>query len=113
MLEAHNDSVNALAVLSDDILISGSCDSTILLWNLTTLNLTKTLRGHSDCVNSIVLISKSLLLSGSSDLTVKLWDLTKMNTKLTLNVSSIVLALAYDTLTHYSVMVIWFGLYAF
>ena len=66
-----------------------------------TLNLTKTLRGHSDCVNSIVLISKSLLLSGSSDLTVKLWDLTKMNTKLTLNVSSIVLALAYDTLTRY------------
>ena len=58
------------------LLYSGSQDSTIRLWDVTTGQL-KSLQSHIGVVSSLAL-SGSLLVSGSYDKTVKLWDAGSM-----------------------------------
>ena len=45
-LIGHTDLVNSLVQLEKDVLVSGSCDTTIKLWNLTTMQLISTLNNH-------------------------------------------------------------------
>ena len=46
--------VKSLALLRDDVLASGACDSTIRIWNLSTAVNAKNLTGQQGCVNSLV-----------------------------------------------------------
>lgn len=90
-LTGHSNSVNCVAISSDgQLLVSGSEDSTINLWNFTTEEQVSpspriTLTGHSQGVKSIAISwDGQTLVSGSADKTIKVWDLGTGELKLTL-----------------------------
>lgn len=58
-----------------DILISGSNDSKIRLWNLKNGSIIKTLTGHTRNVRCLLLYDKNTLISGSDDKTIRIWNL--------------------------------------
>lgn len=58
------------------VLASGSRDSTIKLWSLSTGQLLQTLQGHSTWVNAVAFDrTGQVLASGSGDKTIKLWSI--------------------------------------
>nr|WP_290225862.1 serine/threonine-protein kinase [Trichocoleus desertorum] len=76
-LTGHSSWVMSLAISSrKQILVSGSLDDTLKIWNLQTGNLIRTLPGHLKAVNSVAISPDGqLLVSGSDDTTVKIWNL--------------------------------------
>ena len=74
----HSGSVNSVAISPDgQILVSGSDDNTITIWDLSTGQELRTLTGHSDSVNSVVISPDGqTVVSGSSDKTIKIWQLS-------------------------------------
>src|SRR5437667_298998 len=68
-------SVNALTVLPDGRLASGSFDTTIKLWDIESGTCAATLSGHSYYVDALTVLPDGRLASGSSDKTIKLWDI--------------------------------------
>jgi WD40 repeat protein len=77
-LTGHSNSVNSVAISPDgQILVSGSDDNTIKIWQLSTGQELRTLTGHSDSVNSVVISPDGqTVVSGSSDKTIKIWQLS-------------------------------------
>jgi WD40 repeat protein len=73
-LTGHGSTVNALAVLPDGRLASGSGDHTIKLWDPATGSCAATLKGHSYQVTALAVLPGGGLASGSGDGTIKLWD---------------------------------------
>jgi len=77
-LIGHTDLVNSLVQLEKDVLVSGSCDRTIKLWNLTTMQLISTLTNHNGCINALLNVKLNdnitYLISGSEDKTVNIWS---------------------------------------
>jgi WD40 repeat protein len=75
-LEGHTDEVNSVAFSSDGLLIvSGSDDKTVRIWNVLSGAVVHTLRGHTNWVTSVAFSSDSLrIVSGSDDCTVRIWD---------------------------------------
>ena len=62
--------------LKNNILATGSADSTINCYNLTNGNQTHAFKGHSGVVSTVKLHPlKNLLVSGSNDNTIRVWDL--------------------------------------
>jgi WD40 repeat protein len=76
-LMGHSHIVRALAISADGkLLISGSWDQTIKVWQLETGKLIRTLKGHRDRVYAIALSpDEQIIASGSADKTIKLWHL--------------------------------------
>ena len=77
-LQGHSQPVRSLAITPDgEILMSGSDDNTIKLWQLATGEEIGTLRGHSKTVSAIAISADGeILASGSEDKTIKLWQLS-------------------------------------
>jgi WD40 repeat protein len=73
----HNDSVNAI-VLYETILISGSSDETIRLWNTTTYTEIRTPLLANNSVEFLKIISKDLLVSGLDNGQILFWNITKL-----------------------------------
>ncbi|MEC4817515.1 MAG: WD40 repeat domain-containing protein [Scytonema sp. PMC 1069.18] len=73
----HSHIVRSLAVSTDGkILVSGSRDKTIKIWQLETGELIRTLKGHRDGVYAIALSPDGqIIASGSADKTIKLWHM--------------------------------------
>lgn len=75
-IECHDDSVTAVVFSPDGKHVaSSSIDKTIKLWDTSTGNLQKTLKGHGGYVRTVVFSPDSKKIASSShDATVKLWD---------------------------------------
>ena len=73
-LEGHTDWVQALCLLPDGRLASGSKDNTIRLWDVATGAETARLEGHTNGVQALCLLPDGRLASGSWDNTIRLWD---------------------------------------
>ncbi|MEG4874341.1 WD40 repeat domain-containing protein [Microcoleus sp. AT3-A2] len=77
-LRTFNDSadIEALAMSPDgSMLISGSCDNTIKIWDLRTGQLMRTLEGHKSILTCITLSPDGqTLVSSSWDTTFKIWE---------------------------------------
>lgn len=75
LLTGHNHSVRAIAA-HQDTLVSGSYDSTVRVWKISTGETLHRLTGHAMKVYSVVLDHKrNRCLSGSMDNSVKVWSL--------------------------------------
>ncbi|MBD2665947.1 WD40 repeat domain-containing protein [Richelia sinica] len=76
-LTGHSHVVNSLAISADaKILVSGSRDKTVRIWNLESGELLQTLKGHRDGVYAVALCpNEQIIASGSADKTIKLWHL--------------------------------------
>lgn len=74
-LTGHTNSVVSVAISPDgQMLVSGSGDSTIKVWNLSTGKEMRTLIGHTDGVGSVVISPDGqTLVSASGDSTIKVW----------------------------------------
>ena len=68
--------IYALAILSNDLIASGSGDTTIKVWNSTTFQLVATLKGHTNYVFSLAVLPNGNLVSGGWDTMIKVWNLT-------------------------------------
>lgn len=78
IFKGHSGPVTSL-VLHDNgrILITGSWDQTIRVWNTQTKEVISSTAAHTDFVKGLFIIpSLNLLVSGSSDKTVRFWDLS-------------------------------------
>ena len=73
-LEGHGGPVNALALLPDGLLASGSDDKTIRLWDLNTRQETARLHGHRAGVTALAVLLDNRLASGSIYGIIRLWD---------------------------------------
>lgn len=74
-LQGHTSSVRAIAA-HEDTLVSGSYDSSVRVWKISTGESVHQLRGHIQKVYSVVLDHKrKRCISGSMDNTVKIWSL--------------------------------------
>ena len=77
ILSGHTDFVRSLAFsLDGKLLVSGSEDRTINLWDIQTGGVVKTFHGHTDYVISVsISLDQTTIASGSEDRTVRLWDI--------------------------------------
>ncbi|TKA68597.1 hypothetical protein B0A55_08911, partial [Friedmanniomyces simplex] len=74
-LSGHHNSVRAIAA-HGDTLVSGSYDTTVRVWKISTGELVHRLQGHTQKVYSVVLDhTRSRCISGSMDNLVKVWDI--------------------------------------
>ncbi len=70
----HPGEANALAVLSDGRVVSGSSDGRIRMWDVESGEALQTLEGHSSEVNAVAVLDSYCVVSGSSDRTLRVWD---------------------------------------
>ena len=76
-LKGHSSDVNSVTFTPDgQMLVTGSDDLTIKLWNLTTKQEIRTFKGHSSYIYAIAISPDGqTIASGSADKTIKLWNL--------------------------------------
>jgi WD40 repeat protein len=95
VLQGHTRQVNALAILPDSKLASGSTDCTVRVWDTRDGTCLLTLSGHSKPVHALAALPGGHLASGANDKTVVMWDLVSGTRVRTLTGhSACVLALA-------------------
>jgi len=76
ILKGHTHFVKVITALNKTILASGSCDNTIILWDILLFKQINNLTGHTGCINALISIPyghSNLLISGSSDSKIKVW----------------------------------------
>ena len=73
----HHGVIKAIAITSDDqLIVSGSTDKTIKVWEMGSGQLLHSLEGHINSINALAITPDSKrLVSGSSDNTIKVWNL--------------------------------------
>ena len=71
---SHKSFITSLVLLKNGDLASGSEDSTIKIWNITTGQVKQTFRGGSG-VYCLAVLNNDLLASGSADNTIRIWNI--------------------------------------
>ncbi|CAM0142394.1 hypothetical protein VKS41_002109 [Umbelopsis sp. WA50703] len=75
ILSGHTDGVMCLQFCdTSNILVTGSYDKTVRIWNLETGEVVRVLTGHSRCVRALQ-FDDAKLVTGSMDHTLKIWSL--------------------------------------
>jgi WD40 repeat protein len=78
VIDAHDSATHAIAFAASPkgpILVSGSADRTVKLWNLDTLDTVRRYRGHSDFVTSVAIANGgATYASGGLDGSIRLWS---------------------------------------
>ncbi|NEO28240.1 MAG: PQQ-binding-like beta-propeller repeat protein, partial [Kamptonema sp. SIO4C4] len=74
-LVGHSSDVTAVAVTPEGLVISGSLDKTLKVWNIETGKELRTLIGHSSDVTAVAVTPEGQVISGSGDNTLKVWDM--------------------------------------
>lgn len=95
----HSQSVTTLAISADDkVLISGSRDRNLKIWNAASGQLIKTLPAvHGDSISSVQISPKlKYFASGSSDKYIKVWDYSNYQNIINFHHPGIVTALTID-----------------
>ena len=68
--------------VSTTLLASGGYENTARIWDVTSGQCKKTLKGHKDTIWGLDVLNSNVLVSGSADQTIKMWDIsTGRNTK--------------------------------
>jgi len=77
VLTAHTACVNSATFSTDGtLLVSGSDDSTVRLWDVQTGGFVQTFHGHTNDVLSVSISANcTMIASGSRDTTIRLWDI--------------------------------------
>lgn len=80
ILELHRAAVNAVAISPNgQLVVSGSSDKTLRIWNPVTGRSLHTLEGHTAAINAVAISPDGqLIVSGSSDKTLRVWDLESL-----------------------------------
>ena len=73
VLRGHDDCVLAVSVLADGRAITGSCDHTARVWDLSSGTCEMVLRGHDNWLEAVSALADGRALTASSDGTVKVW----------------------------------------
>lgn len=61
--------------MSTKLILSGSADKTVKIWNYETYELVQALRGHTETINSIVYIPYTrYIVSSGCDKNIKIWN---------------------------------------
>lgn len=80
LLEGHTDSVSSVALGrlgESEVVVSGSFDETVRIWDVSTGKELQLLEGHTGWVNSVALgrvEGRDVVVSASNDRTVRIWD---------------------------------------
>ena len=74
LIDHHTSRVNALAVLPNGTVVSGSWVDTLKVWDVEQGKCLKTLEGHKNSVLALAVLPNGTVVSGSSDWTLKVWD---------------------------------------
>ena len=69
----HSGPVTSIALLRDDLLLTGSWDKRVGVWNKAASKLDRFLEGHADFVKTVA-THAGRVLSGSSDTTIRVWN---------------------------------------
>ena len=78
-LKGHKNSVSSIAISRDGrLLVSGSIDQSIKIWNIQESIIKETLKGHKGAVISVIISAdNSFIVSGSDDTTVMLYRISE------------------------------------
>ena len=96
-LKAHNNWVKSICQFNSQILLSGSDDRKIRIWNLN-LELLEELEGHEHSVRAFCKIDDNYFASGGFDNTIKIWDFNKKEciNSLKGHISNVICIIKYD-----------------
>ena len=70
----HKEWIRCLCPISNNILASGSYDTTIKIWNIEDRSIMSTLSGHTETVSVLCYVKEGVFVSGSFDKSLIIWS---------------------------------------
>lgn len=77
LTKGHADTISSICKLSNDVIASGSYDSTVKIWRWKQGKCEQTLKQHNFAVLTVCTIDENTIASGSDDCSIMLWNVGK------------------------------------
>ena len=74
VLQGHTAPVEALAILPNGHIVSGSDDNSLRIWDPATGECIAVLTEHTASVNTLAIFPNGDIVSGSGDCSIRIWD---------------------------------------
>ena len=84
-LEHDKHEITCLIVLSNDLIVAGTMDGKLTLWNLSTQERQFSFLAHSKKITALIVLPDGRVVSGSDDTKIKVWDFIKKRHRFTLH----------------------------